>query len=125
MNLSEGQNCQKSSKIKGFDRFKMKGRCSRCQSNTLGMKMKENIFNVLGSKLSDIEKKHISLKRLSNGSIETYYKTYPLGKIKLQGRKHSMQILKSLYDYDVIKGNVNDFIDRIDDVLKYMRKYCK
>ena len=84
-----------------------------------------NYFQCLDSKLSDIEKKHISLKRLSNGSIETYYKTYPLGKVKLQGRKHSMQILKSLYDYDVIEGNVNDFIDRIDDVLKYMRKYCK
>lgn len=85
----------------------------------------EKYFNTFFSKLTDEEKKYIRLSRLSNGSIEPYFKDYPLGKIKLQGRKHSMQIIKSLYNWETIEGTVNDFIDRIDDVIKYMRKYCK
>ena len=84
----------------------------------------ENYFQHFFSKLSDDEKNQIELKRLSTGSIEPYFKSYPLGKIKLQGRKHSMQILKSLYKFERLEGDVNDFIERIDDVIKYMRKYC-
>lgn len=85
-------------------------------------KDEEIYFQVFFSKLSDKEKEQITLKRLSTGSIEPYFKSYPLGKIKLQGRKHSMQILKSLYKFEIIEGDVKDFIDRIDDVIKYMRK---
>ena len=36
-----------------------------------------------------------------------------------------MQILKSLYKFETIEGNVDDFIERIDDVITYLRKYCK
>jgi hypothetical protein len=85
----------------------------------------ELYFNQLFSKLTADENKRIVLHRMSNGSIEPYYKGYPIGKIKLQGKKHSMQILKSLYKFDVIEGTVSDFIKRIDDVILYIRKYCK
>ncbi len=84
----------------------------------------ELYFSTLHSKLTDYENSKIVLYRLSNGSIETYFNHYPLGKIKLQGRKHYMQVLKSLYKWDVIDGSVGDFIERVDDVIKYMRKYC-
>ena len=84
----------------------------------------ELCFSTLHSKLTDYENSKIVLYRLSNGSIETYFNNYPLGKIKLQGRKHHMQVLKSLYKWEDIYGNVEDFIKRIDDVIKYMRKYC-
>ena len=85
----------------------------------------ELYFEKLFSKLSDEENKRIILHRMSNGTLETYYKCYPLGKIKLQGKKHYMQILKSLYKFEVIEGTVEDFIKRIDDVILYIRKYCK
>ena len=85
----------------------------------------ELYFEKLSEKLSNNENTSIVLHRLSNGTIEPYFGTYPLGKIKLQGRKHSMQVLKSLYKFDVIEGTVEDFIKRIDDVVLYIRKYCK
>ena len=85
----------------------------------------ELYFDRLSEKLSNDENANIVLHRLSNGTLEPYFGTYPLGKIKLQGRKHSMQVLKSLYKFDVIEGTVEDFIERIDDVVLYLRKYCK
>lgn len=85
----------------------------------------ELYFEKLSSKLTDTENKHVVLRRMSNGTLETYYGLYPLGKIKLQGRKHYMQILKSLYKFEVIDGTVQDFIERIDDVVLYLRKHCK
>lgn len=65
----------------------------------------------------------ISLIRMSNGTLSVYFKGYPVGKIKLQGRKHSMQILKSLYKYDAFEGNINDFIPKIDGWILYINKY--
>lgn len=85
----------------------------------------ELYFEQLSSKLTDAENRCIVLHRMSNGALEAYYGTYPLGKIRLQGRKHYMQILKSLYKVEVIKGTVQDFIKRIDDVVLYLRKHCK
>ena len=85
----------------------------------------ELYFKTFHSKLTDEENRQIILHRLSNGTIEPYFNGYPLGKVKLCGRKHHMQILKSLYRWDEIEGSVHDFIQRIDDVILYMRKYCK
>ena len=85
----------------------------------------ELYFSILRGKLTDQENKRIVLCRMSDGAIETYFGTYPLGKIKLQGRKHYMQVIKSLYKVDVVEGTVQDFIGRIDDVVRYMRKYCR
>ena len=81
-------------------------------------------FRTLHSKLTDAENQKIILHRFSNGTIEPYFNNYPLGKIKLQGRNHYLQILKSLYKYEVVEGSVNNFISRIDDVVLYLRKYC-
>ena len=82
-------------------------------------------FETLHSKLTDAENQKIILYRLSSGAIEPYFNNYPLGKIKLQGRKHYLQILKSLYKWEVVEGSVKDFINRIDDVVLYLRKYLK
>ena len=82
-------------------------------------------FDNLFLKLTDAENKRIILYRMSNGAIEPYFCSYPIGKIKLQGRKHYMQVFKSLYKVDVIEGTVEDFIKKIDDVVLYIRKYCK
>lgn len=85
----------------------------------------ELYFETLYSKLTDAENQKIILHRFSDGKIEPYFNGYPLGKIKLQGRNNYLQILKSLYKYEVIEGSVEDFINRIDDVIMYLRKYCK
>lgn len=84
----------------------------------------ELYFEKLSSKLTDEENKHIVLRRMSDGTLEPYFKDYPLGKVKLQGRKHYLQILKSTYRFDVVEGTVQDFIKRLDDVVLYIRKHC-
>ena len=68
---------------------------------------------------------NILLERMSNGCISVSYATYPVGKIKLQGRKHWMQILKGLYTIKTIDGEVEDFIKHISDWEKYIRLHCK
>lgn len=85
--------------------------------------LEEQFFEVLYSKLDSKRNNMISLIRMSNGTLSVYFKGYPVGKIKLQGRKHSMQILKSLYKYDAFEGNINDFIPKIDGWILYINKY--
>ena len=81
----------------------------------------ELFFNALFNNVTD----DINLERLSDGTISVYYRTYPIGKIKLTGRKHKMQILKGLYGIRWIEGNVNDFIPHIQDWVKYMKWVVK
>jgi hypothetical protein len=58
------------------------------------------------------------LSRLSDGTINVSYKTYPVGKIKLQGRRHSMLVFTRLYKQNPIEGTMDDFIHGIDDWIK-------
>lgn len=85
----------------------------------------EKFFNKLSIILSDSENDKVILHRFSNGSIEPYFNSFPIGKIKLQGRKHYMQIFKSEFKYEIVYGTIDDFIIRIPDIIKYLRKYCK
>lgn len=82
-------------------------------------------FNALHSKLTTDENKHIILHRLSSGAIEPYFKSYPLGKVKLQGKKYYVQVFKSLYKVDVYEGTVEQLIEKVDMTVEYLRKYCK
>lgn len=75
--------------------------------------------------LSETEKRKVHLTRMSNGTISVDYKSYPIGKIKLTGRKYYMQILKGLYKVDVLDGDVELFIEHIPDWCRYIRRYCK
>ena len=58
-----------------------------------------------------------------DGTLNVEYKNgLYIGKIKLQGRKHSMQILKSLYkSYTVY----DDFNKHIDEWINYFDKYLR
>lgn len=133
LNLEPKSNIQKALIFQGIltfytlkGRFKMQYTIKQNSSKSYDVNSDEELyFNTLYSKLTDFENKQIHLHRLSNGSLETYFGTYPLGKVKLQGRKHYMQILKSLYKWESIEGTIQDFLPRIDDVIKYLRKYCK
>jgi hypothetical protein len=66
---------------------------------------------------------YIRLERLSNKSISVYYKTYPICKLKLNGKKTWMQILLSLYETKVLENEpVSRYIDGIDEWLSYIKK---
>ncbi|WFD12249.1 hypothetical protein [Tepidibacter hydrothermalis] len=62
-------------------------------------------------------------RRTSNGTFNIIYSTYPVGKIKLQGRKHWMMIMKNLYDSKTIEGTIDDYISEIDYIIVYIKKY--
>lgn len=66
-----------------------------------------------------------SMVRLSDGTINVSYNSYPIGKIKLQGRTKWMMILTNLYDSKQINGSFQNYIDGIDDWLLYIKKYVK
>ena len=68
-------------------------------------------------------KSPLCLTRLSNGTINVNYGSYPIGKIKLQGKSTHMQILKTVYKIDIIENNtLEEYINHIADWIKYIRK---
>ena len=75
----------------------------------------EHFFDIVYQEIGD----GIVLTRLSDGTLDVSYYGYPIGKIKLQGRNHSMQILKGTYNVKSIAGTIDDFIPHITDWKKY------
>ena len=78
----------------------------------------ELFFNVLYTRIGE----GIQLTRMTDGTLAVSYHTYPIGYIKLQGRKHKMQIPKGLYDVKWIEGDVHTFIEHIPEWIKYIQK---
>lgn len=61
---------------------------------------------------------------MSNKSFSVSYKRYPIGKIKLNGRKTHMQILKGLQGVKRFDGlTLEEYISHIPDWIKHI-KYC-
>lgn len=83
----------------------------------------EQFFSELYNALAPY-KFSITLVRMSNGVLAVNCNSYPVGKIKLQGRKHWMQVLKGLYTTKIIEGNTENFIEHIPDWVNYMKKHC-
>lgn len=67
----------------------------------------------------------LRMVRMSDGTLAVEYSGYPIGKVKLQGRTHSMQILKGLYTHFSVEGSIQDFIPKIDAWVKYTKRYIK
>ena len=84
----------------------------------------QRFFDELQSGLSEINRS-VTLNRMSNGVISVYSNTFYVGKIKLTGKKHWMQILKGLYTNKTIDGELDDFIQHIPDWIRYIRIHCK
>lgn len=82
--------------------------------------LEEKFFDVLYSKLPENVNKNINLIRMANGTLTVDCKGFFIGKIKLQGTKHNMLILTSLYDSHVVDDN---FIEHIDEWIKYIKTY--
>ena len=83
--------------------------------------LEESFFNTVYEEIGE----GINIIRMSDGMLEVFYQSYYVGKIKLQGRKHKMQILKGLYDIKWIEGNINDFLPHIKDWKKYIEWVIK
>lgn len=66
----------------------------------------------------------IRTERKSNGEIYVEYRGCPVGRIRLQGRKHYMQILRGMYGHKIIEGNLENFIQEIPAWIRYV-KYLK
>ena len=87
--------------------------------------LEKEFFNYLYLKLTDKENAKINLIRMSNGELSAYYSSYPIGRIKLQGRKYYMQILYDLYKFEHIEGSIDEFIPKIDNWITYIRIHLK
>ena len=62
--------------------------------------------------------------RLSDGTINVSYGTYPVGKVKLQGKRTYLMYLKNIYDTVTLEDKVLwEYIDGIDFWLKYIKRY--
>lgn len=69
------------------------------------------------------KKYYLNLERQSNKAISVYYKGYPVGKIKLQGRKTWMQTFLNLYDVKILENEELDtYIENIDLWIEYINK---
>lgn len=84
----------------------------------------ELFFDELKKALSEINRS-ITMERLSNGVISVYSNTYYVGKIKLSGRKHWMQVLRGETQIKTIEGEIDDFIQQIPNWIRYISLHCK
>ena len=67
--------------------------------------------------------KSISMDRMSDGALSVYYGSCPLGKIRLQKKKHWMQVLTTNLEccsYS-IEGSLDDFIPHIPEWAQYAK----
>ncbi|WP_418302349.1 hypothetical protein [Lysinibacillus fusiformis] len=85
----------------------------------------EEVFiNYLLFKLQQSNLKSVNLTRMSTKAISVSYNGYPIGKIKLQGKKTWMQILTSLYDHSTLENVLlEEYIDSVDLWIAYIKKY--
>lgn len=71
-------------------------------------------------------KPFINSNRLSDGTINVKYRGMPVGRIRLQGRKHTMQILIGTNGNNkVIEGTVEDFLPYLHKWVRYIINYLK
>lgn len=81
----------------------------------------ELFFDALLDKSAHLKGEY-SLLRLSDGSVNVSYNEYPVGKVKLHGRKKHMMYMKNLFDPLTIEGELNDFINTIDKWIVYIER---
>ncbi len=80
--------------------------------------LEKNFFDVLYSKLPEKVNTKINLIRMANGTLLVECKGFCIGKIKLQGNKHDMQIITKNDTYVVYE----DFIEHINEWVKYINE---
>jgi len=86
-------------------------------------KNEESFLTSFTSTLSPEDMDDITYERMSDGTIAVYYSRMPLGKVRLQKRKHSMQILGD-YNSDLVYGELDNFIELLPEWINYL-EYLK
>jgi len=66
-----------------------------------------------------------SFARLSDGTINVSYNSYPVGKVKLRGKKTRLMYMKNLFDSVTVDGDFATLVDSIDFWISYIKKYLK
>lgn len=79
-------------------------------------------FNTLYNGLTEWQNKGIHLTRMYDGTLDVYLYTYPIGKVKLQGHKHSIQVLKGEFGVKVYEDDISS---HINEWIKYMNWVVK
>ncbi len=87
--------------------------------------LEQEFFQAFLDKLTLEERSQLVLNRLSSGAIEPCIRHCPLGKVKLTGRKHWMQVFKNMMEVEVFEGNLQEMIEKQDETIKYLREYCE
>ncbi|MPM38458.1 hypothetical protein SDC9_85087 [bioreactor metagenome] len=87
--------------------------------------LEKYFFKTLYKNLDSKENNQINLTRMHDGTLNVCYNSCQVGRIKLQGRKHSMQILYNLNDVECFTGTIDDFIPKIDYWIVYILRYLK
>lgn len=84
----------------------------------------EEVFiKALLLKLHQNNLKPVSLQRMSTKDISVNYSGYPIGKVKLQGKKTWMQILTGLHDHNKLENaSLEEYIESIDLWITYIKK---
>ena len=85
--------------------------------------LEELFFEKLSSNLTDFENSKIKLLRMSNGALTVEYNHNPIGKVKLQGRKYWIQVLKGTYTTRTFEGDLELLISHIEEWVKYLKKF--
>lgn len=83
----------------------------------------EKFFNFLYSKLNIDENIRISLMRMSGGDLEVYFDSFYVGRVKLQGRKHWIQILTRAGSTKKYEGSLDTILPKVEMWVKYIRNH--
>lgn len=84
--------------------------------------LEKSFFECLSSNLTDFENSKIKLLRMLDGALTVEYNRYPIRKVKLQGRKYWIQVLKGTYTTKTFEGKVEMLLSHIEEWVKYLRK---
>lgn len=73
---------------------------------------------------ANLDPKYLHFYPMSIKDFSVYYADYPIGRIKLRGRKTNMLVLKGLHTIKNYENlTLEDYISYIPDWIKYI-KYC-
>lgn len=82
---------------------------------------KELVKQVVAAKLPA---KHLHFNLMSVKDYYVYYGTYPIGRIKLRGRKTHMQVSKGMFSIKLYENlTLEEYMSHIPDWIRYI-KYC-
>ncbi len=78
------------------------------------------LLKTFEGQLSKDKAKNINYKRMGNGAIDINYNHTPVGRVRLQKKKHWMQILYEDKVHDIVDGELNDFLPLLPKWVKYV-----